>query len=261
MKAKILMLILIAGIVMPAAAQLSKRENNPSVIKTGTRPETGDFGLFIGPSIAEIGEMADNDIEFRGLPLVNVKLFLSNKTESRLGIQYYKTRTKIDGTLAENEIGTTIDSKTESFFRITPGVAHHFSPKNILDAYMGVGIPLGTESYKVETNWMDEATGDFQDHAITKSSFVYGYNLFIGLQAYVADLPFAFGLEYGIYGIMHTGLKYKHELTQEIGGVSDNQTYYTTDETGFGTNYSELKYKKFEGGSDLRLTLSYFFGK
>ncbi|MCD4697050.1 MAG: transporter [Bacteroidales bacterium] len=257
----LLFISFIIGLTLPANAQLSEREDNPSVIKTGTRPVEGNFGLFVGPRFSEIREMTDNNIDVRGLPLVNVKYYLSNNVEGRVGIQYYKTKQILEGTLAEDEVGNSVDNQIESFFRLSPGIAYHFSPRNILDAYVGVSIPFGTENNKVETNWENESTGDYVEEAVKKSTFVYGYNFFIGLQAFVADLPFAIGLEYGISGLIHSGLQYEHEYSESIEGNNENQTFYTTDGNNFSVKYDDLKFKKFEGGSDLRITLSYFFGK
>ncbi len=205
--------------------------------------------------------MTDENINVRGLPLVNFKYYVSNNTESRIGIQYYKTKQIMEGTLYEDEIGNTIDNLTESFFRISPGVAHHFSPKNILDAYVGVSIPVGTETKRVHTKWEDEGTGDYIDESVKKFTLVYGYNFFIGLQAFVADLPFAIGLEYGISGLVHSGLKYEHEYDEDIAGNSESMTFYTADGNNLSVKYDDLKFKKFEGGADLRVTISYFFSR
>jgi hypothetical protein len=251
------------GLSFPAQAQLSEREDNPSVLKTGTRPVAGNFGLFIGPTFSEISEMINKNINVRGLPIVNIKYYFTDNVAGRVGIQYYKTKQKLEGDLAEDEIGFTIDNETNTFFRLHPGVAYHFSPRNILDAYVGVEIPFGTENHKVtqrtEYNTEDQS-GDFSEAAVTKSTFVYGYNFFIGLQAFIADLPFAIGLEYGISGLRHTGLQYKVEESESFGGNSESMTYYTKDNTTL-TKYSDLKYSQFVGGADLRFTFSYFFGK
>ena len=257
----------IMSLVIPAHAQLSEREDNPSVIKTGTRPVAGNFGLFIGPTFTEISEMMDKNINVRGLPLVNVKHYFTNNFEGRVGIQYYRTKQKLEDDLSEDEIGLTIDNKTNTFFRLHPGIAYHFSPRNILDVYVGVEIPFGTENDKVtqrtEFN-TEQQSGDYTETAIKKSTFVYGYNFFVGLQAFIADLPFAIGLEYGISGLRHSGLQYEVEESEDIAGNSESMTYFTTDDpiqNPMLTKYSDLKYAEFEGGADLRITLSYYFGK
>ncbi|MCB0804945.1 MAG: hypothetical protein KDC05_04050 [Bacteroidales bacterium] len=254
------------GFSLTANAQLSEREDNPSVLKTGTRPVEGNFGLFVGPTFTEISEMIDKDINVRGLPLVNLKYYFTDNVEGRVGIQYYKTKTKIEGDLAEDQVGYVIDNMSRSFFRLHPGFAYHYSPRNILDVYMGAEIPVGTESHKVSQrteSTMEGFTADYMEQNVTKSTFVYGYNLFIGLQAFVADLPFAIGLEYGISGLFHSGLQYEVEYSERNGDNSESMTYYTTEnpfEYFNVTRYSDLKYNKFEGGADLRITLSYFFG-
>lgn len=243
----------------PISAQLSQRENNPSVIKTGTRPKSGDLGFYFGPSIAEYNEIVDENVDFRGLPFVNLKYYYSDRIETRVGVMYYRTKTKLEGDLAAGEIGNTLDIDVESFLRISPGVAYHFSPKNILDVYVGGSIPLGREYDLIEQNWEDQATSDYVNQSSKKSTWVYGYNLFIGMQAFIADLPMAIGVEYGIMGLKHIGLQYKHEYSESIGGVSASQTYYTIDDMGFGIEYDDLKYRSFEAGGDIRLTISYYF--
>ena len=132
-------------------------------------------------------------------------------------------------------------------------ISYHFSRLNILDVYVGAELPLGweTKNYKtVSTNYESQST---------KRSFVIGLGAFVGLQAYIADLPLAIGVEYGISSRLDTGLKYKNEYT------TNNQTTITYSPTndfqhvmGNGT-YDKLKARRGELGSQIRLTLSYYF--
>ena len=128
-----------------------------------------------------------------------------------------------------------------------------------MDVYAGVGIPVGTDKHKIETRWEDTDTGDFMENSIQKSTIVYGFTLFFGFQAFIADLPMAIGIEYGISSLTHSGLEYQYEVDQKIGTSSSNQTYYTKDDNGWGNTYKELKYKESEIGGEIRITLSYFF--
>jgi len=110
-----LFIFLAFGFVQTTNAQLSERDNNPSVIKSGTRPVQGNFGLFIGPRFTEISEMLDENIDVRGLPLVNVKYFVTDNIEGRFGIQYYKTRQVFDGSLSEGELmEQTLDNSSRN---------------------------------------------------------------------------------------------------------------------------------------------------
>lgn len=138
-----------------------------------------------------------------------------------------------------------------------PGVAYHFSKLNILDVYIGAELPLGWDA----TTTKSEMTGEFGgSQSITKKSFVIGLGAFVGLQAYIADLPLAIGVEYGLSSRLDTGLKYKSVT------VSDNTTTttYQPDLTDFNhvednSTYSKLAARKGEIGGQFRLTLSYYF--
>ena len=244
-----LLFALLGCVSLTSVAQLSTRENLPSHIKSGTRPTAGDFGFFIGSSFGEIVDMVDQDIEVRGVPLLNFKYYSSDRNVFRLGLQYYKTSEKLKGELESSSLEVS-DIRSESMFRIQPGYEYHFSPKNLLDVYVGAAIPLGYERKKFENGTEDDGV------KTSRFTLTAGYNVFIGFQSFVADLPLALGVEFGISGIRHSGLKYKHEVTS--GGSTT--TYYTTDEYGVGAQYSELKYKKYEAGADMRITISYFFG-
>ena len=79
---------------------------------------------------------------------------------------------------------------------------------------------------------------------------------FVGLQAYIADLPLALGVEYGISAVHATGLKYKNTVVDKDGKRS---VYYTR--PGDNTQYDKLKSKEGGVGSQVRLTFTYYFGK
>lgn len=236
-------------------AQLSTGENSASVIKTGNRPQAGDYGIFIGPSYSEIKDMCDQKIECRGFPLVNFKYYSTDNVEWRLGLQFYRTREKLKGDVIDDEFenaGNIKNKSVESYNRITPGIAYHFSSRNLLDVYVGGTLPLGWDR---DGNIHEEKyDGEKMKNNVTRTSFVIGIGAFIGLQAFVADLPFSIGLEYGLSGLVHTGNKYKHEINTQEG----TQTYYTKDKIS-DTMYDKLHSKKGEFGSDVRLTLSYYF--
>ncbi|SRR6056297_282524 len=256
----ILSFIILMTFTFYTNAQTSNNEPNLTDFSIDARPGSGDFGLYIGTSYADITEYADENVEVRGIPLINLKYFHRSDLEFRLSFHRYKTKTKIDGELTDNETGFARDINKESRLRISPGIAYHFSSKNLFDVYAGVSLPFGTERHIVETRWEDNVNNDYYEDIVKKSTFVIGYNLFIGIQSFVADLPVAFGLEYGISGLRHSNLEYEHEYSEDIGGVSNSQTYYTT-ELNTSTQYSDLKYVKNEVGGNLRLTISYYFDK
>ena len=135
-------------------------------------------------------------------------------------------------------------------------MANASPPQNLLDVYVGAELPLGWESYTEtsETGGKSNAV-----YTATKKSYVLGLGGFIGLQAFVADLPLAIGFEYGLSSRLDTGLKYKSETTVD----NRTTTVYTVDATkisGYETfNFNQLAARKGELGSQFRFTLSYYF--
>ena len=251
-KSLILMILLFIGSA-PIMAQISEGEPYSRTIRTGNRPGSGDWGIFIGPSFSEIEQMFDYGISWRGLPLVNVKYYLKDNLELRCGIQASKLTYNTNGYYWEDEFNTEYNNKTsESLFRLSPGIARHFSPTNILDVYVGATLPFGlsTDKYINRINGKGNGTSE-------RSSFEIGVGAYIGLQCFVADLPVAIGLEYGLSAVKYFGQKYKNVITDEDGV---EQTYYTEEpDYGWSTQYSELKRSKGELGADVRFTISYFF--
>ncbi|MDR1878358.1 MAG: hypothetical protein LBQ64_02205 [Bacteroidales bacterium] len=238
-------------------AQISEGSVNAKIIRTGNRPEAGTFGVYVGPALSDILRMADRNTSWRGFPLVNLKYYTSPNLEFRLGLQFYSESSKTKGVLVNtaNSDGTSYGTKSkESYNRIMPGIAYHFSSKNLVDVYLGVAIPLGYDIDDRNSVSSDEIA---LVNKVKRTSFVIGGEAFIGLQCFVADLPLSLGLEYGISGLCEFGQKYKHEVAN-VGGT-ETQIFYTTDGNAMGTNYSDLKSQKGEAGSDIRLTISYYF--
>ena len=284
MKRLFITMALCLAFVGLAQAQLSQGQTYSTKIVTGNRPVAGDWGLYFGPSYSEIADLVETwgsqDEKAFGLPLINLKYYLSDRTEMRFGIQYNGHTTNASGNydvnfdeiygFYEENFGTRNIPLTDKYytrrFRVSPGIAYHFSPKNILDVYVGATIPLGvdamnsvyeTENYQVVTN---DATGT---HSLQKyevkdnynyNSFTIGLGAFIGLQAFVADLPLSLGFEYGLTGMLRTNDKWYHEVAD---GEGNSQTYYTRD--GDNLHFDQLTNKSKYMGTDLRFTITYYF--
>lgn len=229
--------------------QISTRENTTSIFHTGTRPLAGSYGVYVGPSLMELMDMADENITSTGLPLINIKYYKTDQIEWRLGLQFCGKSKSLTGTTASS--GSSNDIESNSFNRISLGGAYHFTDKNLLDVYVGAFLPLGWDTYKYENSVGSTS------YTTSKFSPVFGLGAYIGLQAFVADLPLSIGLEYGLRAIGRTGKQYKHV---EINSSGLSQTYYTEYESGY-IRYSELKYSNSEFGTDVRFTLSYYFNK
>lgn len=284
MKRVFITMALCLAFVGLAQAQLSQGQTYSTKIVTGNRPVAGDWGLYFGPSYSEIADLVETwgsqDEKAFGLPLINLKYYLSDRTEMRFGIQYNGHTFNASGNYNvnfdeiydyyEEDFGTRNIPLTDKYytrrFRVSPGIAYHFSPKNILDVYVGATIPLGvdamnsvyeTENYQVVTN---DATGT---HSLQKydvkdnynyNSFTIGLGAFIGLQAFVADLPLSLGFEYGLTGMLRTNDKWYHEVAD---GEGNSQTYYTRD--GDYLHFDQLTNKSKYMGTDLRFTITYYF--
>jgi hypothetical protein len=139
-----------------------------------------------------------------------------------------------------------------------PSVQMHFASSNLFDTYAGLGVIIGSEKNQVITSEKTSITGDYVANQMTKKTFVTGFNINFGLQAFVADLPISLGVEASIRGLKHSNLQYENTLQSSVGGVDTNQTYYTIDETS-ALRYESLEYKSFDLGADVRIMLSYYF--
>ncbi|MBO8432670.1 MAG: hypothetical protein IAB08_05200 [Bacteroidetes bacterium] len=240
------MLVVLFAVSMPAWGQLSDGKTFSRTIKTGNRPGQGDWGIYIGPSVMQIIEMVDDDINWRGMPLVNVKYYATDHWETRMGLQLYNTSTNMKGRVEEvvGKIGT---GTRETYVKLMPGFAYHFSPKNLLDVYMGASMPFGFNADK-----QVEMAGDDYKRVISRNSFLWGFEAFIGLQCFIADLPLSIGLEYGFTAFRKFGNKYRNVITEN----GEKQVYYTN---GDGALYEKLNSSTGELGSDFRITFTYYF--
>lgn len=260
------------GHALPAVAQMTTGKPSSKVIRTGNRPEAGDFGIYLGMTSEMFNGIIDKELQMQALPLINFKYMVSDQFEARIGLELYKTSSTLKGNYTE-DIGeqsfslpaSTRNSNSNAMFY--PGVAWHFSTKNILDIYVGAELPIGWDS----STSLDESgtveigeTGDYistiSSHSTTKRSFVIGLGAFVGIQAFIADLPLAIGAEFGISSKFDTGVKYKH--VEEVTG-NDTQTYYSSaieDLPGYtNTQYDSLKARTGEIGGQFRFTLTYYF--
>lgn len=276
MKTKLTFFIAILGLLgghaLPAVAQMTTGKPSSKVIRTGNRPEAGDFGIYLGMTSEMFNGIIDKELQMQALPLINFKYMVSDQFEARIGLELYKTSSSLKGTYTQDVDeqsfslpAATKNSSSNAMFY--PGVAWHFSSKNILDVYVGAELPIGWDS----STSLDESgtveigeTGDYistiSSHSTTKRSFVIGLGAFVGIQAFIADLPLAIGAEFGISSKFDTGVKYKH--VEEVTG-NDTQTYYSSaieDLPGYtNTQYDSLKARTGEIGGQFRFTLTYYF--
>jgi hypothetical protein len=231
------------------------------VFKTGTRPQKGDIGLWVGPSIMEFIQMADNNINWRGMPLLNLKFYFSDKTVFRLGLQIYNKSQglKAKETIAPIDSTDVKLSKSKTYFMINPGIEYHFTPKNICDVYLGANIPIGANTNMEKNSYTFGK--DKVYHNVSQNQFLLGIGAFVGLQFFIADLPIAIGLEGGLSGLGKFGGPTKHvynELNEK--NTYEKKIYYEYNDEDFGNwEAKKISSNKFEFGYDFRITFSYYF--
>ena len=98
------------------------------------------------------------------------------------------------------------------------------------------GWTAAGSTYKDEYANPDAVNGVFNQY---RKSLCVGLEAFIGLQAFIADLPVSVGFEYGLSGMFHTGQKVKTEVYDAV----NNTTQTTYQLLGDPTDYKDLKAK------------------
>lgn len=260
---KILALAFVAvcGTAVPTIAQITTGTPTARHIRTGNRAQKGDYGIYLGMSSNMFKGIADKNIKFENpLPLVNLKYMVTDHWEARVGLQFSKTKEKVTGDVITGTNGnddgdwTTEDYSwkyVEADNLIKPGFAYHFSRHNLLDVYAGAELPIGWVRNTVK------GEQDGEDWYQKKGSFQLGVGAFIGLQAYIGDLPLALGVEYGISAMSDLGCKYKFK--------NGKQEYTTVDPEklphyeGVSDRFDGLKARRCEVGNQFSITLTYFF--
>ena len=224
----------------------------------------GNYGLFFGIAYNELEYWFDNDLEYNGLPIVSLKYYRTDNTVWRIGFQTSTKNKVLSGKVDPLINGTILTDRkiveNTSRFTVYPGLEHHFTSSNLMDVYMGTVIPFGWDREKNVDN-SEYNTGDSDEFSLTRTSLTYGLEGFVGVQAFVADLPLALGVDFGAAIMGHLFDKYKHTIKSEVGTLVTDQTYYTIDDTGLGTKYESLSRRDFQLQGNIRLTITYFFKK
>lgn len=258
-------LLLIGGVL--AMAQISTGEPSAVKVKTGNRPDKGTFGIFVGGGM-DFGSFINQEKNDRYvLPLVNVKYFFTDKLEGRIGLDFYRHDINIGGkkftsaTATEGDSYKYVNNAGSGNAMLWPGIAYHFTKHNILDVYCGAELPLGLTSASAKY-----ITGD---PSVTvkgsQNAFNIGLGAFIGLQAFIGNLPLSIGVEYGLYGAYAIGLKTKYTQIDDSGkkvwyrsGRNNSVGPGGTPSPG-NDNFEKLHVGEGYMGNQLRLTLSYYF--
>ena len=223
-------------------AQITTGENSAQVIRTGNRAEAGDFGLYLGASSSIFKNLMNvTDASVEALPLINFKYMMNDNLEARIGLEWW-TVSGIGKTSGEDKGGDfeTKSKAKESRKYLTPGIAYHFNSTNLLDVYVGAELPFGWGG-TTTINYADLNGKDFDvDDKTKENAFKIGLGAFVGLQAYIANLPLAIGVEYGISSMK--------DISSSTTVTDEKQEYKTK-----GSNAD------WKVGNQARLTLTYFF--
>ncbi len=252
-----LSLVFVALLTVSAAfAQISTGEPHSSVIpRTGNRPQAGDFGFYLGASVTQIMDLVqlNNNAKFPNmtywaLPAMNIKYYFTDNIEGRIGFEF-ACQSETDKIKKDDYAYT--NSYNRNFTRFLPGAAYHFNTNNILDVYVGAQIPIG---FNVAENFtkVDDVSA-----RVKENMFVIGAGIFGGLQVFVADLPFAIGLEIGYSGrATFSG----GERTIFRNG-SDKQVDVVLPDGTAATDIKSASHMAGTWGADAAITFSYYFHK
>lgn len=274
---KILFSALMACFALTASAQISEGAPSAKKYTTGNRPMKGTFGLYIGAEQNLFGDLDQVGLnQFRPIPLVNLKYMATDNFELRLGMQFWKRRDSFSGTnnadtdagILEEKNSTKVVSSTNQF---RPGFAYHFTKSNLLDVYAGIEGIIGWGRNTTTSSWKLDNDEGYSNQRDARISF--GAGAFIGLQAFIARLPLALGLEYGICTLWDGALKSKNVV--KANNNADEVVTYTADPTAFYDQawanqlpqgqrqgiYDSVKARKGAWGNQIRLTLSYYFNR
>ncbi len=208
MKKSFLTLLVVLMGIGTAFAQISTGEPNSSVIpRTGNRPQGGDFGLYLGASVTQIMDLVklnekigegDDRAVYWALPAFNLKYYTSDNFEIRCGFEFAAQSVSDKTAYLKTEAGQRSTASNRNFTRFLPGFAYHFNTKNILDVYVGAQVPIGFNTTDINTISIQDSKK--QQNRFHQGEFVIGGGVFFGLQVFVADLPFAIGIETGYSG-------------------------------------------------------------
>ncbi len=251
--------ILLAAMCVSLAtfADLSTGEPHANVIpRTGNRPVEGDWGMYLGASVTQIMDMIQYNNSYNGkdkgqvywaLPMINLKYYFTDRVEGRMGFQFaaYGEQDKL-----ANGSNKVVASDRVHYTRFLPGIAYHFSMNNPIDVYLGAQIPVG---FNVNDN-MQKA--DKNNWTTTRNNmFVIGAGVFLGMQFFVADLPFAIGIEGGYSGQAHfTAGGRTTTVTNGNKQTSVTVAGKTVTGTNVGGHHIDANW-----GADAGITFTYFF--
>lgn len=252
-------IIFLLAVLVSISSYAQMTEGNPSAkkIRTGNRPVAGYYGIYLGATSTMFeGIGKGDDLKIKALPLINFKYMSTDRAEWRLGLELYSKSSSVGGTSyssdGKSDVAVSMTKSGNGIVKFYPGFAYHFSPVNILDIYTGVEVPIGfdfvnsTSTYTLKTDAIVQKQN--------KTIFNLGVGAFVGMQVFIANLPIAAGLEYGLSVNGSFGNKNKITHTEN----NKTETYYCLDNQ-MSQKYSKLVSNTGILGQQFRITLSYYF--
>ncbi len=277
---RLLILVLLSLVLQDAFSQLSTRVNSDFTPKLQTRPSAGDAALqFVFPIVNLTGNNQGGLYTGNTLSAGDMLTFKYYKTDDlvyRAGIRLFASNQLSKGTAADStEANTVFDTSvsennlkaTNRQYNIAGGIEKHFWNSNIFDVYMGGEALIGLG--KVQTrNEVDFFNGDKQYSTTTTNTTIFGLGGVVGFNLFIAELPVAIGLEYGLSGKAAFGgkTKVKEEMINDAAGISYTNEYetQTTDALNNpdGRQYSKLGKRTFnmDTNNTVRILIHIFFG-
>ena len=287
MKRIFAILTVLAATTTMSFGQISDRQNDEATYLIGARPLEGNFGFYFGLSTSDILDFENDSVEFlQYIPLLNVKYYYTDQLVLKGGVHIWKKRRSIEGELDWEENDLLLSEykhvSTQARWKLQAGVEKHFDLSNIIDGYVGANTHIG---YGRSVSVSNEAGKEYVFDPVNGltpvdvssenkgSSFgiIYGGDLIVGMNVFVADWPLAIGMEYGISFENHGANKFKYEYDEELAdGSSSSGTYYTSMVDDFddelansfydNSNYpfDDLKIRRFDIMPIGRLTLTYY---
>ena len=283
MKKLFTILTVVAISTTSSFGQISDRENDESTYLIGARPIAGNFGFYFSMSSAEIYDLVDTNWRASGIPLINMKYYWTDQLVIKAGVQIWKKRRSLEGKIdsfnyynpSYNEyVAEYKHVETEAHWGLSLGAEKHWDVSNIIDGYIGVQGNLGyarqvqthNESFYGTPN---QPIGDERWDEGSSFGMTYGMETVIGSNFFIADMPLAFGTEFGFIARNYGANKFKYEWTETIDGISNSGTYYTSLVDDFesaqtnglsqnGVEFTELKVRRFDIMPVIRVSFTYY---
>jgi hypothetical protein len=274
---KITFFIICLIIASSAFSQLTTRENDETNVKLGARPKKGDMALVFGynlPTGSSDTAKLFNYNQLRAGDLLTFKYYRKDNLAYRAAIRLMKFSNAFKGTTADSSALNPMPSniKEEKYknvrtdFEIVPGIETHFLKSNFFDVYMGADVLLGFGTHKVRDDVTYRGGAGESNYTCRTPFKVFGFGGLVGVNAFIAQLPIAIGIEYGLSAKWTFGGVSKIKVDETIGSDTKSAEYKIKAEDGSlvnPTQYSKLSRHTFgmDTNQDVRIVLNIYFAK